>query len=52
MTQLISYDIRRRGNNIEIKLEGMELDNETIEPPLIPFGRDKERDGGGPSGAN
>ncbi len=51
-TQLIAYDVRRRGNNIEIKLQGMELDNETIEPPLIPFGRDTERDGGGPSGAN
>ena len=52
MTQIIQYDVRRRRNNIEIKLQKMEMDTETIEPPLIPFGRDQEREGGGPGGAN
>jgi hypothetical protein len=52
MTQLIQYDVRRRRNNIEIRLQKMEIDTDTIEPPLIPFGRDQEREGGGPGGAN
>ena len=52
MPEFFSYDVRRRRNNIEIMLQKMELDTETIDQPLIPFGRDQEREEGGPGGAN
>ena len=44
VTQLVQYDVRRWRNRLEIKLEKMNLDEQDIEIPTIPFGRDQERD--------
>ena len=51
ITQVIQYDVRKRNNKVEIRLEQMEIEEEEIEEPLIQFGRDRPRDvvGGGPS---
>ena len=51
LTQVIQYDVRKRNNKVEIRLEKMEIEEEEIEEPLIQFGRDRPRDvvGGGPS---
>ena len=46
MTQVIQYDIRKRGNKVEIILPGISLDDDDVEEPLIQFGRDKPRDVG------
>lgn len=52
MTQIIQYDIRKRGNKVEITLPQLTFDEGDIEEPLIQFGRDKPRDGGGAGPAN
>ncbi len=52
MTQIIQYDIRKRGNKVEITLPKLEFDEGDIEEPLIQFGRDKPRDVGGAAPAN
>lgn len=52
MTQVVKYDVRRRHNNIEIKLDKMEIEQEDAEDIITPFGRDKERIDGGPGGSN
>jgi hypothetical protein len=46
MTQIIQYDIRKRGNKVEITLPAIDLDEDDVEEPLIQFGRDKPRDVG------
>lgn len=46
MTQVIQYDIRKRGNKVEITLPEISLDDDDVEEPLIQFGRDKPRDVG------
>jgi len=46
MTQVIQYDIRKRGNKVEIILPQIDLDEDDVEEPLIQFGRDKPRDVG------
>ena len=46
MTQIIQYDIRKRGNKVEIILPQIDLDEDDVEEPLIQFGRDKPRDVG------
>jgi hypothetical protein len=52
MTKIISYDIRKRKNNIEISLDKLQVDEEMIEEPMIQFGRDKPRDDAGAGPAN
>ena len=52
MTRIVKYDVRKRRNNIELKLQKMDVDNDTVEMPIIKFGRDQEREGGAPGGAN
>jgi hypothetical protein len=51
ITQVIQYDVRKRNNKVEIRLQQMDIEEEEIEEPLIQFGRDRPRDvvGGGPS---
>ncbi len=44
MTQIIQYDIRKRKNNIQVQLEMLELEEDSIEEPMIQFGRDKPID--------
>ena len=51
-TRIVKYDVRKRRNNIELKLQKMDVDNDTVEMPIIKFGRDQEREGGSPGGAN
>lgn len=46
MTQIIQYDIRKRGNKVEIILPSIDLEEDDVEEPLIQFGRDKPRDVG------
>ncbi len=48
ITQVISYDVRKRNNKVEIFLKRMELEEEEIEEPLIQFGRDRPRESTGP----
>lgn len=52
MTKEIQYDIRKRKNNIEVTLEPLVIDDDTIQAPLIQFGRDKPREEGGTGPAN
>jgi hypothetical protein len=52
MTQIIQYDVRKRGNKVEITLPQLDLDDVDVEEPLIQFGRDKPRDVGGSGPAN
>ena len=52
MTQIIQYDIRKRRNKVEVTLSQLAMDDEDIEEPLIQFGRDKPREGGGTGPAN
>lgn len=52
MTQIIQYDIRKRKNNIEVTLPQIELEEDSVDEPLIQFGRDKPRDVGAQGPAN
>ena len=52
MTQIIQYDIRKRRNKLEVALAQLEMETDTVEEPLIQFGRDKPRDVGGTGPAN
>ena len=51
-TRIVKYDVRKRRNTIPLKLQKMDVDNDTVEMPIIKFGRDQEREGGSPGGAN
>lgn len=44
LTKIISYDIRKRKNDVEVNLSELEMDEQDIDEPLIQFGRDKPRD--------
>lgn len=44
LTKIISYDIRKRKNDVEVSLTELEMDEQNIDEPLIQFGRDKPRD--------
>ncbi|MCB9766101.1 MAG: hypothetical protein H6739_40370 [Alphaproteobacteria bacterium] len=51
-TQVIQYQVRRRKNNFKVSLNKLEFDDETIDEPMMSFGRDTPRDttgGGGPA---
>jgi len=52
MTQVIQYDIRKRKNLAEVTLLALKVDEETIDEPMIQFGRDRPRDVGGSGPAN
>lgn len=52
MTQVIQYDVRKRNNKIPVTLVALELDSETVEEPVLQFGRDKPRETGGGAPAN
>ena len=43
-TQVFQYQVRKRRNVIEVKLVAIELENDTIEEPMITFGRDEPRE--------
>ncbi|MBM4369316.1 MAG: hypothetical protein FJ102_24095 [Deltaproteobacteria bacterium] len=43
-TQVFQYQVRKRRNVIEVKLEPIELENDQIEEPMITFGRDEPRE--------
>jgi hypothetical protein len=44
VTQVLSYEVRRRHNVVEIKLPALQLDDSTVEEPAISFGRDEPRE--------
>ena len=51
-TQVITYQVRRRKNNLKVRLAELEYDDAAIEEPMMSFGRDTPRDetgGGGPA---
>ncbi len=52
MTKIIKYDIRKRKNLAEVQLEQLAMETDDIEEPLIQFGRDRPREGGGAGPAN
>ena len=52
VTQIVQYDIRRWRNRVEIKLEEMQIDDDDLDIPTIPFGRDQEKDPSTGGGAN
>jgi hypothetical protein len=47
VTQHVEYQIKRRRNSFAVNLKAIELDDEEIEAPVIQFGRDRPREGGG-----
>ena len=51
MTQVVTYDVRRRNNVIEIGLEPMEIIAPKLDDTIIPFGRDTVKTDSGPGGA-
>lgn len=44
MTQVFQYQVRKRKNVIELSLPRIEMDDTTIEEPVISFGRDLPRE--------
>lgn len=44
MTQVFQYQVRKRKNVIELTLPRIEMDDTTIEEPVISFGRDLPRE--------
>lgn len=51
-TQVIQYQVRRRKNDVIVSLRSLEFDEDTIEEPMMSFGRDNPRGdtvGGGPA---
>ena len=51
MTQVATYDVRRRNNVIEVQLEKMEIIAPALDDTIIPFGRDTVKTDSGPGGA-
>lgn len=47
MTQVFQYQVRKRRNVVEVKLPKIETTTDTIEEPMIEFGRDNPREPGG-----
>ncbi|MFZ5481887.1 MAG: hypothetical protein ACOZNI_34320 [Myxococcota bacterium] len=43
-TQVFQYQVRKRKNVVEIALAKIEMDDTTIEEPMISFGRDEPRE--------
>lgn len=44
VTQVFQYQIRKRRNVVELKLQKIESENEQIEEPMVTFGRDLPRE--------
>jgi len=44
MTQVFQYQVRKRKNVVELSLPKIEMDDTTIEEPVISFGRDLPRE--------
>lgn len=44
MTQVFQYQVRKRKNVVELSLPKIEMDDTTIEDPVISFGRDLPRE--------
>lgn len=44
MTQVFQYQVRKRKNVVELSLPRIEMDDTTIEEPVISFGRDLPRE--------
>lgn len=51
LARIVTYDIKKRRNKIEIALDMLE-DDEEIEEPVMQFGRDQIRDANGAAPAN
>ena len=47
VTQHVEYQVKKRKNSFAVNLKAIELDDEEIEEPVIQFGRDRPREGGG-----
>lgn len=43
-TQVFQYQVRKRKNVVEVKLEPIVVDTEQIDEPMISFGRDEPRE--------
>jgi len=51
-SQVVQYQVRRRRNSLSVTLKRLEMQEVTIDEPMMSFGRDKPIDaaeGGGPS---
>lgn len=44
MTQVFQYQVRKRKNVVEVTLAKIEMDDTTIEEPMVSFGRDEPRE--------
>lgn len=44
VTQVLSYQVRRRHNVVEVKLAPLVMDDTTLEEPATGFGRDEPRE--------
>ncbi|MEN9787859.1 MAG: hypothetical protein RLZZ299_3123 [Pseudomonadota bacterium] len=44
VSQVCQYQVRKRKNVIEVKLDKLVMDTSTIEEPVISFGRDEPRE--------
>lgn len=44
VTQVLSYQVRRRHNVVEVTLPPLVMDDSTVEEPTISFGRDEPRE--------
>jgi len=52
LTKVIQYDIKKRRNQFDVKLDAMNLQATDLEEPIIQFGRDKKKTESGGGAAN
>ena len=52
LTKVIQYDIKKRRNQFDVRLDTMNLQATDLEEPIIQFGRDKKKTEMGGGAAN
>jgi hypothetical protein len=52
LTKLIQYDIKKRRNQFDVRLDAMDLKEADFEEPIIQFGRDRKKSDIGGGAAN
>jgi hypothetical protein len=44
MTQVFKYQVKKRHNVVQVHLEKIEMDDTSIEEPMVTFGKDQPRE--------
>jgi hypothetical protein len=51
-TRVVSYDVRKRGNELSVALADLDLESTEVDEPIIQSGRDRLREDAGGAPAN